>query len=412
VSAAGSPLLTVRNRLGSVKHMVVIPLKSSAVGQRPRVAEFFAGIGLARLGLEQSGFDVVWSNDIEPSKREMYLAHFDEDAADGTHEFVLGDVGEVTPEDLPKDLALAWASFPCTDLSLAGGRAGLAGVSSGTFWHFTRILREMRDDRPPVVVLENVVGLATSHGGSDLTAAVRELNGLGYSVDVITLDARRFVPQSRPRLFIIGALALPQAENSVDDQLRPAWLQYIFDDSSLRTHRAELPHPPAALTTGFGEIAEKLHAQDERWWDTDRTQLFLQSLSPIQSARLVAMKVQRELSYRTAYRRTRNGVATWEIRPDDISGCLRTARGGSSKQAVVRLGRGGVQVRWMTAREYSRLMGAGQYNLQGLRVNQTLFGFGDGVCVPVVAWLAKHYLRPLALRASDVRPEPKVSVNV
>ena len=92
------------------------------------------------------------------------------------------------------------------------------------------------------------------------------------------------------------------------------------------------------------------------------------------------------------------------MRPDDIAGCLRTARGGSSKQAVVRAGRGKVQVRWMTGREYARLMGAGDYDLRAARTSQALFGFGDAVCVPAVGWLSEHYLLPLvrgAMRAQS-----------
>jgi DNA (cytosine-5)-methyltransferase 1 len=40
-------------------------------------------------------------------------------------------------------------------------------------------------------------------------------------------------------------------------------------------------------------------------------------------------------------------------------------------------------------------MGADDYRLDGIRRNQALFGFGDAVCVPVVNWLAQHYLAPL-----------------
>lgn len=85
----------------------------------------------------------------------------------------------------------------------------------------------------------------------------------------------------------------------------------------------------------------------------------------------------------------------WEMRPDDISGCLRTARGGSSKQAVVKLGDGRIQIRWMTPLEYARLMGAENYDLSKVRTNQALFGFGDAVAVPAVTWLAENYLLPL-----------------
>lgn len=135
-------------------------------GRVPRAAEFFAGIGLVRLGLESAGFDVVWSNDIEPAKRDMYVGHFQDPV--GAHTFVLGDIADVRGADVPSNLALAWASFPCIDLSLAGWRRGLDGSHSSTFWHFTRILDEIGDGRPPVVVLENVVGMATSHEGRDL----------------------------------------------------------------------------------------------------------------------------------------------------------------------------------------------------------------------------------------------------
>ena len=60
----------------------------------------------------------------------------------------------------------------------------------------------------------------------------------------------------------------------------------------------------------------------------------------------------------------------------------------------MKAGKGEVQVRWMTPREYAALMGAPDYNLENLRRNQALFGFGDAVCVDAVAWVAEHYLRP------------------
>lgn len=354
-----------------------------------RVAEFFAGIGLVRMGLEPAGFDVVWSNDIEPAKQQMYLGHFGTDG----HQFVLGDIGKVTGDVMP-DIDLAWASFPCTDLSLAGWRRGLDGSESATFFHFARILSEMGDRRPRVVALENVIGLATSRGGDDMRTAITELNDLGYSVDVLTLDARRFVPQSRPRLFLVGSMD-PVEGGKVSEVLRPEWLSYIFDDESLDTYQAPLPAPPRTMSTGFTKMADRLAPGDGEWWDERRTTAFLESLSELQAERLEQLRKGRTVQYRTAYRRTRKGVATWEVRADDLSGCLRTARGGSSRQAVVRAGNGIVRARWMTAREYAKLMGAPDYTLDGLRPLQAMFGFGDAVCVPAVQWLGENYLRPL-----------------
>lgn len=358
---------------------------------QPRVAEFFAGIGLVRAGLEGAGFKVVWANDYEPAKQQMYEGNFGSEG----HQFALGDVAKVKARDLPDSLALAWASFPCTDLSLAGDRKGLSGKQSGTFYEFARIISEMKDSKPRVVALENVHGLATSHGGDDMAALVKSLNKLGYSVDVMAIDARRFLPQSRPRIFIVGAMDVPEQDTHAISDLRPSWLQSIFEDPTLRTHRAKIADLPSYLLGGLSVYAEKVPEQDPRWWDADRSKRFLDSLSPIQEARLSALKKAKQISYRTAYRRTRNGVPVWEIRADEVAGCLRTARGGSSKQAVVVAGRGRVKIRWMTPLEYARLMGAGDYNLEGLRDNQVLFGFGDAVCVPAVKWLAENYLKPL-----------------
>lgn len=365
------------------RHLTPLPgLESPQI----RAAEFFAGIGLSRLGLESAGIQVVWANDFSEDKAHMYRANF----RDAEEHLVVGDIADVSGRDVP-DIDIAWSSFPCTDLSLAGNRAGLAGTASGTFWEFTRILDEMEERRPPVVAIENVVGFATSHGGDDITAAIAELNRLGYSVDVLTLDARRFVPQSRPRMFLVGARIPPADEIAPNSELRPDWLQAPYGDPALVTHRAALPAPPIPLTTGLASLVDRTGS----WWDHDRTKAFLSSLSELQAERLNVLRRSKTVTYRTAYRRTRGGVPRWEVRSDDISGCLRTARGGSSKQAVVRAGNGVVRVRWMTGREYARLMGADNYNLDGVGDLQALFGFGDAVCVPAVGWLAETYLVPL-----------------
>ena len=173
---------------------------------RPTVAEFFAGAGLARLGLEQAGLEVVWANDVDADKASLYRRRF------GAADLVEGSIDDVAGADLP-EVDVAWASFPCTDLSLAGGRLGLGGSRSGLLWSFARVLAEWGARRPPVVVLENVVGFATSRGGRDLAEAVAALNDLGYAVDAVVLDARHFVPQSRPRLFLLGVSGLRWQEH-------------------------------------------------------------------------------------------------------------------------------------------------------------------------------------------------------
>lgn len=362
---------------------------------RPRAVDFFAGIGLARLGLEASGVEVVWANDSDPDKCLMYKNNFG-DALESPSTYSLTDIANIGSNDIPHLIDIAWASFPCVDLSLAGNRMGFAGQHSGTFWQFARVLAELGGRRPPVIVLENVVGLVNSHNGQDLFILTRELNRLGYSVDIFTIDSRHFVPQSRPRLFVVGSQEQPSETDMRDSEIRPHWLRWPHDHPELRTHRLPLPALPPMLTQGLSDLIEEVPPDDERWWNAERVQALTDSLSPAQRARLDVIRQSAEPACRTAYRRTRQGVARWEIRPDDISGCLRTARGGSSKQALVRAGSGRVQARWMTPREYARLMGAPNYKLEGIRRNQAFSGFGDAVAVPVVQWLATHCLRSLS----------------
>ena len=352
-----------------------------------QVAEFFAGMGLVRAALEPSDFEVVFANDISPVKQAIYLSNF------GEGDFHLGDIREVTGDQVP-EVDLITASFPCTDLSLAGARAGLSGPESGMFWEFARVLDEMGHRRPAAVLLENVLGFATSHGGRDLEKAILELNTLGYSCDLFLGDAKWFVPQSRPRLFIVGLTNPPENQNWLPTKFRPEWIgRYRFGHSDCRWHS----YPLSAPTTEprkLRALIERLPTTDRRWWNAEQVKKFTASLSSVQMERVERMIRGQELQWRTAYRRTRQGSAVWEVRSDEIAGCLRTARGGSSKQAMVEAGGENLRIRWLTPREYARLQGADDVILDAVTPNQALFGLGDAVCVPVVQWIANAYLKP------------------
>ncbi|WP_197529390.1 DNA (cytosine-5-)-methyltransferase [Botrimarina mediterranea] len=176
------------------------PFSGGAVAGRT-AAEFFAGVGLARMGLERAGWEVVFANDIEPAKRRMHDGHF----GPSPH-YHVGDIHDLArdPTQVPPAL-LAHASFPCTDLSLAGGRKGLNAGQSSAFWGWIELLRAMSvEQRPKLLLVENVTGLLSSHNGADFRALVAAINDLGYAADAMMVDAAHFTPQSRPRLFVIG----------------------------------------------------------------------------------------------------------------------------------------------------------------------------------------------------------------
>jgi DNA (cytosine-5)-methyltransferase 1 len=182
-----------------VKNKAVPNLRSSTDSQVSfTCAEYFAGIGLVRLGLEQAGWNIIFANDWEQKKFEMYSDYF-ENA--GRH-YKVQDIFSVSPAEVPYTL-LATASFPCIDLSLAGNLGGIDGKYSSAFWGFTKIL-DSQVNKPQIIMLENVSGWLKSNNGYDFRTTIKELNRLGYACDVIAIDAVYFVPQSRPRIFVIG----------------------------------------------------------------------------------------------------------------------------------------------------------------------------------------------------------------
>jgi DNA (cytosine-5)-methyltransferase 1 len=372
-------------------------------------AEFFAGIGLMRMGLEQQGWAIRYANDIDQQKYEMYKGHFQ----DADSHFVLEDIHNIKGSTVPA-VTLATASFPCNDLSLAGAREGLGGKQSSAFWEFIRILGEMQNQRPPFVLLENVLGFLNSRKGKDFEQALLALNQLGYSVDAFILDASSFTPQSRVRLFVVGtceSYALinepAKAFQFFQSDVRPkALAEFIMMHSNIRWSLRDLPTPPGK-TKLLEDIIEDLPDAASEWWSRERAEYLLNQMSPRHRKIADEMIAGTKWSYGTVFRRIRNGKSMGELRTDGLAGCLRTPRGGSGRQILFKAGSGRYFVRLITPREAARLMGTDDFNITASS-NQALFGFGDAVCVPVIAWIAQHYLNPafemILLRSTPDEP--------
>ncbi len=368
-------------------------------------AEFFAGIGLMRMGLEAQGWTLAFANDIDPLKLEMYQDQF----GDVNGHFSLGDIHELAADRVPT-VTLATASFPCNDLSLAGARAGLGGKQSSAFWGFVRVLTEMRHRRPPVVLIENVTGFLTSHGGSDFKEALKALNDLGYIVDSFIIDAARFVPQSRQRLFVVGVLKTqsqfsePKREYGFfgSDTRPKALADFILANPDIRWLVRSLPPLPDNDQL-LESIIEDLPDDATEWWSWERVEYLLNQMSPRHREKADEMIAGDTWSYGTIFRRVRNGKSMAELRTDGIAGCLRTPRGGSGRQILLKAGKGKCYARLVTPREAARLMGADEFKLS-VPLNQALFGFGDAVCVPVISWIAEHYLNPVVTELMRGRP--------
>lgn len=390
----------------------------------PTFAEFFAGIGLGRMGLERWGWSLALANDIDESKRTMYDGHF----GDASIHYDTTDIHRLDPASVP-NVELATASFPCTDLSLAGGRKGLCGSQSSAFWGFYRVMEGMGERRPPLVLLENVTAFLTSHSGRDFHDAMLAMNRLGYSVDPFVLDARWFVPQSRPRLFIVavapdngatapisgaergaaapngGARANIHADSG--SRIRPrAVMEFIRAHPEIDWRLYDLPEPPKGSEETLPDVLDDLDDDAPEWWSHDRAKYLYGQMSPRHRQIADAMIEKPQWSFGTVFRRVRKQPgggkrSMAELRTDGIAGCLRMPTGGSGRQILFRAGYGSFSARLLTPHECARLMGADGYRVT-VSLNRALAGFGDAVCVPAISWIAEHYLNPLLA----LEPEP------
>lgn len=373
-----------------------INLNTRSLFPERTVAEFFSGIGLMRIGLEHQGWSLRFANDIDAQKCQIYRDHFN----DADEHLVEGDIHKLDVASIPR-VTLATASFPCNDLSLAGARKGLIGEHSSAFWGFVEILEKMGAEKPPLVLLENVAGFLTSHGGSDFKDALLALNKLGYRVDAIILDASRFVPQSRQRLFVIGIDKRYLEAEVVNEQLqlfesdaRPkALADFILKHNEIDWHNRPLPSQPRR-TTSLIDILDDIPHDSNLWWNRERTEYLYNQMSPRHKEVADKMINSSIFSFGTVFRRVRNGSSMAELRTDGVAGCLRTPRGGSGRQILFKAGNGQYYARLLTPRECARLMGVGDFTIN-VPQNQALFGFGDAVCVPVIEWIAENYLNPV-----------------
>lgn len=371
-----------------------------------RFYEFFAGAGMARAGLGP-GWSCSFANDIDRKKAASYIENW------GPAGFLRADVATLSPSSLPGIADLAWASFPCQDLSLAGYGAGLEGKRSGTFWPFWRLMNGLASEgrAPIMIVLENVCGTLTSHGGGDFAAIASAIVDEGYRFGALVIDAVQFVPQSRPRLFIIATRSDAQAPPDVTQALPGhAWMTKSLVaavDSLPRPVRNEclwwhLPEPSPRKKA----LADLIDDQPEgiAWHSSQETGRLLGMMSAVNRAKVEAASATGQRMVGTIYRRTRpdgSGGKTQraEIRFDGIAGCLRTPQGGSSRQTVMVVQGRSIRSRLLAPREAARLMGLPDtYSLPN-NYNEAYHLSGDGVAVPVVRHLAAHILEPV-LRAN------------
>lgn len=358
---------------------------------------------MARAGLGPD-WTCLFANDFDIKKGAVYADNWGDDV------LKTEDVRNLAISDLPGCAAMAWASFPCQDLSLAGMGAGLQGDRSGTFWPFWRLIQGLqRDKRPPrVIVLENVCGTLTSHKGADFVALAGALADAGYRFGGLIVDAADFLAHSRPRLFIIAVLS----DIEIPTGLLTDGQQCRFHTPALRAAHARLPtkvrtnwvwwNMPCAPQQRASRLADLIEDNPTSvvWHSASETRRLLAMMSAVNLKKVAAARRQGVLMVGSVYRRTRldeNGVKVQraEVRFDDVAGCLRTPAGGSSRQVIMVVEGRRVRSRLLSIREAARLMGLPDSYRLPVNYNEAYHLTGDGVVVPVVRHIAANVLEPL-----------------
>ncbi|TAD83734.1 MAG: DNA cytosine methyltransferase [Sphingomonadales bacterium] len=366
--------------------------------------EFFAGGGMARLGLG-ADWHCQFANDFDPIKAATYRENW------GHAHFSAEDINDLKVKQLEGCVDLAWASFPCQDLSLAGNALGLGTATeqtrSGAFWAFWSLMQGLANEAraPKIIVLENVYGSLTANQGRDFAMICRCLALAGYRFGAMILDAVAFLPQSRPRMFLVairgdipipsrlvangpvGAMhprAMEQALLRLAEVDQSQWVWWKVPSPSVQRH----------------QLLDLLEPDDVvQWHDKEATSKLLDMMSALNRQKLERMTAIGTRCVGTIYKRTRveggKRVQRAELRDDGIAGCLRTPGGGSSRQFVVIVEGASIRTRLLSAREVARLMGLPDSYRLPRRYNDAYHLAGDGLAVPVVAHLAQNLINPV-----------------
>ncbi|WP_242913363.1 DNA cytosine methyltransferase [Brevundimonas pishanensis] len=378
----------------------------------PTFYEFFAGGGMVRQGLGPD-WHCVFANDFDAKKGLSYQANW------GTGgELLVSDIRKVETSDLAGRADMCWGSFPCQDLSLAGWGKGLAGERSGTFHVFWSLIERLKAEKraPRMVAVENVCGALSSRGGEDFIRICQSFADAGYRFGALVINADQFVPQSRPRLFVIGVaedLVIPE-ELVSPEPIAP------FHNAPLRRAASKLPDAvreqmvwwnlpiPPRRAQDFVDLIED-RPKGVEWHSAEETRALLAKMSDVNRAKVTAAKRAGRRMVGGIYKRTRRlpdgtKVQRAEVRFDDVAGCLRTPSGGSSRQIIMVVDGRRIRTRLISPRETARLMGLPDTYRLPKNYNDAYHLTGDGVVAPVVEHLGRYLFEAL-LEASGQQVE-------
>jgi len=349
----------------ALARLLELPLNSNTTTGLFTFIDLFAGIGGIRIGFEELGGECVYSSEWNDYCQKTYITNF------GSRHFLAGDITQIEANIIP-DHDVLLAGFPCQPFSIAGiskknalGRpSGFECTTQGTL--FFDVARIIAAKRPRAFLLENVKNLLTHDKGNTFHVIYQTLKDqLGYDVHYKVIDGKRFVPQHRERIIIVGFKE--KNDFSWSDLVvpvdRPVLGSILHPEDG--TEPVEHPYtiPPS------GKVHSKYVLTDHLW-------KYLQD-------------------YAEKHRSRGNGFGFGLVTKDSVTRTLSARYYKDGSEILIYRGKG-KNPRRLTPRECARLMGFDDSYRIVVSDTQAYRQFGNSVAVPVikaVAEIMKPYIQ-------------------
>lgn len=379
-------------------------------------AEFFAGVGGVSFGLNH--FKTIWANDFCLMKAQTFALNH------RGVEFICDDITNISSTDVPST-TLVSATYPCTNTSCAGDRTGLLGVKSGVVYRWLDLMKCKGGAAAyPFAILENPTGIIARNQGNDLRDLVLQLNKLGYAVNLMVVDAKHFVPQSRPRIFIncidsalistnitpiVSISDLPSCKSLLTNPLRK-WIARNLDLDLISVACNSLP----TRTLQLESVIDLHDPNTENWADAHFKEELINLLVGKQLINFHKLVNSPFKSVSTVSRRGRtrpdgSSFNATEINMTGVAPAQRPYKGGSSRCWILIAGQGSSAFKVVTPRESARLMGFNDSFQLPTSNKEAYQCTGDSVVPEAVCWVEKNVFKPLLTLTQN--ESKNISVN-
>lgn len=347
--------------------------------------DLFAGIGGIRKGFEAQGGKCVFTSEWDSYSQKTYKANFPND----DHE-IFGDITQIDdPATQIPDHDVLLAGFPCQPFSLAGVSKknslglphGFECSTQGTL--FFDVQRIIAAKRPKAFLLENVKNLL-SHDKGNTFRVIREVlqDQLGYDVTYKVIDGKRFVPQHRERILIIGFRRDIGFKEAIGDAWENLDLPDIVDGPKL----SSILHPENGTEADIddGRCIDKKGKVQKKYILTDNLWAYLQA-------------------YAEKHRLAGNGFGFGLVTANDTSRTLSARYYKDGSEILISRGKGR-NPRRLTPRECARLMGYGDDFKIPVSDTRAYKQFGNSVVVPLIAHVAE-FMKPFIMEMGQIEEE-------